>query len=281
MNAKFPAALAAVLVHEGGYSNQPSDPGGATMWGVTQRVYVNYRKSQGKKPQPVKQINSAERDAIYRNLYWSPIKGDKLPAGIDYVVFDGAVNSGTSQPVKWVQRALGNAYNGVVDGVMGDLTLKAIQAVNDHDAFIAKILDRRLAFLKALKTWRTFGKGWGNRVAQVKKIGQAWASGSVGPVPVFVADMDAEAYLADAKTAPGKGPADAAQGGGVVSTVLAQATEQLTPLTNIDFVAKAVAALTIAGVVIFLGGFAYRYWSKKKEAELRDALDLPSSAAPA
>ncbi len=79
----------------------------------------------------------------------------------------------------------------------------------------------------------------------------------------------------------GKGPADAAQGGGVVFTVLAQATEQLTPLTNIDFVAKAVAALTIAGVVIFVGGFAYRYWSKRKEAELRDVLDLPSSAVPA
>ncbi len=121
------------------------------MWGVTQRVYDNYRKSQGKKPQPVKHVNSAERDAIYRNLYWSPIKGDKLPAGIDYIVFDGAVNSGISQAVKWVQRALGNAYNGAVDGVMGELTVKAIQAVNDHDALIAKILDRRLCLPQSVE----------------------------------------------------------------------------------------------------------------------------------
>ncbi|MEP7456582.1 hypothetical protein [Phyllobacterium sp. SB3] len=159
--------------------------------------------------------------------------------------------------------------------------MKAIQAANDHDALIAKILDRRQAFLKALKTWKTFGKRWSNRVAQVKKLGQVWASGSVGAVAVFVANMDAKAYLADAKTAPGKGPADAAQGGGVVSTVLAQATEQLAPLGNIDFMGKAVAALTIAGVVIFIGGFAYRYGSKRKKEELRDALDLPSNAVPA
>ncbi|MCO4316355.1 glycoside hydrolase family 108 protein [Phyllobacterium sp. 21LDTY02-6] len=281
MKAKFSSALANVLVHEGGYSNHPKDPGGATMWGVTQRVYDNYRKSQGKKPQPVKKINAAERDAIYRNLYWNPIKGDRLPAGIDYAVFDGAVNSGVSQSVKWVQRALGNAYNGSIDGIMGDLTVKAVLAYPDHDALIARILDRRLAFLKALRTWSTFGRGWSNRVAQVKKIGQAWASGSVGPEPVYAVNMDAKAYLADAKTAPGKGPADAAQGGGAVSAALAQATDQLTPLSNIDFVAKAVAVLTIAGVVIFLGGLGYRYWSKRKESELRDALDLPSKAVPA
>ena len=281
MKAKFSAALANVLVHEGGYSNHPKDPGGATKWGVTQRVYDNYRKSLGKKPQQVKNINAAERDAIYRNLHWAPIKGDQLPAGVDYALFDGSVNSGVSQSVKWVQRALGSAYSGSIDGIMGALTVKAIIDFPDHDLLIAKILDRRLAFLKALKTWNTFGKGWGNRVVQVKKIGQAWATGSVGPDPVYADNMDAKAFLIDAKVAPGKGPADAAQGGGVVSAALAQATEQLTPLTNIDFVAKAVAVLTIAGVVVFLGGFAYRYWSKRKEAELRDALDLPGAAVAA
>lgn len=277
MKATFAKAMPALLVHEGGYSNHPKDPGGATMWGVTQRVYDNYRKSKKQKPQPVKQINPAERDAIYRNLYWGPIKGDQLPAGIDYTVFDGAVNSGNSQSIKWLQRALGNAYNGTIDGVMGVLTLAAVLANNDHDALIARIIERRTAFLKALKTWKTFGKGWMNRVNQVKKLGQAWASGSVGPEPVYAEGMDAKAYIADAKLAPGKGPADAAQGGGAVSTVLAQATEQLTPLSNIDFVAKAVAALTIAGVVVFLGGFAYRWWAAKKKKEIEDALDLQAA----
>lgn len=272
--AKFKPALEKVLVHEGGYSNHPSDPGGATMQGVTQRVYDLYRKAKGNPSRSVRQMTPAERDAIYKQRYWDVVKGDALPAGIDYVVFDGAVNSGPVQSVKWLQRALGSRYTGKVDGMMGQSTLAAVQEHPNHDALVAAICERRLAFLKALKTWRVFGKGWSSRVAGVKAVGQAWATGQKPPEVAYFVGGDAKGLIEDAKGAPSKAPGDAAAGGGIVSASLTQATDQLTPLGNIEFVAQAIAVITVVGVVVTVGGFGYRWYAKRREAELADALDL-------
>lgn len=268
MMGEFDRALAKVLVHEGGYVNHPQDPGGATNQGVTQRVYDDYRKTMGTKPQAVKLLTNAERDSIYRMRYWALIKGDSLPAGVSYVVFDGAVNSGVSQSVKWLQRALGVP----ADGVIGPQTINAARAHANHDALVRKICDLRMAFLKALKTFKTFGKGWTRRVDGVRAVGQAWAMGDTGPEVTFVPGGEAKTRLADAKTPPSKAPGDAATGAGTVSTVITQATDQLTPLANIEFVGKAVAALTIAGVVVAVGGLAYRMWAKRKAEQLAEAL---------
>lgn len=268
MMGEFDRALAKVLVHEGGYVNHPQDPGGATNQGVTQRVYDDYRKTMGLRAQPVRLLSNAERDAIYRMRYWALIKGDSLPAGVSYVVFDGAVNSGVSQSVKWLQRALGVP----ADGVIGPQTINAAKSHENHDALVAKICELRMAFLKALKTFKTFGKGWTRRVDGVRAVGQAWATGQDAPEVAYVQNGEAKARLVDAKTAPSKGPGDAATGAGTISTVLTQATDQLTPLANIEFVGKAVAALTIAGVAVAVGGVAYRMWAKRKADELAVAL---------
>ncbi len=268
MMGEFDRALAKVLVHEGGYINHPQDPGGATNQGVTQRVYDDYRKTVGQKAQAVKLLTNAERDSIYRARYWALVKGDSLPAGVSYVVFDGAVNSGVSQSVKWLQRALGVP----ADGVIGPQTINAARAHDNHDALVRKICDLRMAFLKALKTFKTFGKGWTRRVDGVRAVGQAWAMGDTGPEITFVPGGEAKARLADAKTPPSKAPGDAATGAGTVSTVITQATDQLTPLANIEFVGKAVAALTIVGVAVAVGGLAYRMWAKRKAEELAEAL---------
>jgi lysozyme family protein len=91
------------------------------------------------------------------------IKGDSLPAGVSYVVFDDAVNSGVSQLVKWLQQTLGVA----ADSVLGPAALGAIKAYPSHDRLVDAICHCRLAFLKVLKTWKTFGKGWAARVAGV------------------------------------------------------------------------------------------------------------------
>lgn len=162
--ANFDASLAKVLVHEGGYSNHPADPGGATMKGVIQRVYDGYRDRNGLARQSVKLLPDKELKDIYRLQYWNAIRGDELPSGIDYCVFDAAVNSGPGQAAKWLQRALGIK----ADGALGMVTVGAAVKA-DPKAVIAGTCAHRLAMLKGLRTWATFGKGWGRRVDGVQR----------------------------------------------------------------------------------------------------------------
>lgn len=277
----FVPALAGTLVHEGGWSNHKADPGGATMKGVTQRIYDAYRTRRGLPLQSVRLITEVELRDIYRKQYWDAVKGDKLPAGVDYVVFDGAVNSGPAQSIKWLQRALGTVK---VDGVIGEATLAAVEAYPDHDRLIALVLGRRLAFLQALKTWPVFKGGWSARVAQVKQIGQAWATGSVAPNPVFFAGGNAKATIDQARPLPAKAGADAATGAGISSGslggVLEAARQQLEPLASASIViGYVVTALVVTGVLMTVGGFAYRAYVSHRTRVRADALDLPDGVA--
>lgn len=279
----FDRALPHILIHEGGKVDHPRDPGGRTNKGVTQRVYNAWRSKSNLPLRDVYLIDEMEVSAIYRFQYWEAVMGDRLPEGVGYVVFDGAVNSGPKQSIKWLQRALGSLYAGAVDGVIGTLTLNAVAAVNDMDALIGRIIDRREAFLKALKTWQTFGRGWSRRIAQVKATGQAWASGSVGPEPTFVGGNE-KAGIEDAKAAPGKGVADAATGGGIgaggIGGALQQAQEQLTPYSYAGgWIEKVVVGLIVIGALLTIGGFAYRWYANSQKAKLDDALDPDPVAA--
>ena len=164
--------------------------------------------------------------------------------------------------------------------VIGEATLAAVEAYPDHDRLIALMLGRRLAFLQALRTWSTFGRGWSGRVAQVKQIGQAWATGSVGPDPVFAAGGNAKATIDQAKPLPVKAAADATTGAGIGSGGLAglleQARQQLDPLAaSSQLIGNVVAALVITGVVLTAGGFFYRWLAARRGKALADALDLP------
>lgn len=162
MKWNYPACLAEVLKWEGGWSNNPKDPGGATMKGVTQAVYTAYRLKAGKATQSVKYITDTELQDIYRRGYWEAIDGDNLPAGVDLAVFDFAVNSGPARAVKY--------YEGVKSG-------------NPRGTIMA-LCDKRLMFLRGLGTWDTFGKGWSNRVAGVRsKALQMAAGGSPAASP--------------------------------------------------------------------------------------------------
>jgi lysozyme family protein len=165
MKENFGKSLAAVLVHEGGYSNHPRDPGGATMKGVTQRVYDAWRKNNGRPIQSVKNITQQEIEAIYYQQYWIMVRGDQLPSGLDYAVFDYAVNSGPSRAIKDLQRVLGVA----IDGAPGNVTISTALA-GDTKKLINSLCDRRLAFVKALSTWPTFGRGWSSRISGVRSM---------------------------------------------------------------------------------------------------------------
>ena len=161
MHNNFEKALALVLEHEGGYVNHPKDPGGATNRGVTQAVYDSYRKVRGRGPRSVKFISEEELRAIYRFQYWDAVKADLLPTGLDYAMFDFAVNSGVSRAAKYLQAVLGVAQ----DGVIGARTLAAITS---PVSIINALLDRRMGFLRNLRTFLTFGKGWTRRVQGVR-----------------------------------------------------------------------------------------------------------------
>jgi len=144
-------ALKHLLGNEGGYSNNPADPGGETMYGVTSRVARSYGYMGDMRNLPF-----ATAIDIYRSNYWAPIKADQLPDALRFHVFDAAVNSGPSQAVKWLQRAAGVSQ----DGVMGPMTLAAASKVS-----AATYSAIRLRFMTDLPTWSTFGKGWARRIA--------------------------------------------------------------------------------------------------------------------
>jgi lysozyme family protein len=221
----------------------------------------------------------AEVEEIYRSAYWELAKCDQLPAGVSYVVFDGAVNSGVAQSVKWLQRALGVA----VDGVIGNATLAAVQNYGNMDRLIDAICDRRLAFLKALKTWKAFGRGWASRVAAVRSTGKAWASGTVEVQPLGLASgASMKASISDAKKAPVLAVADATTGGGVgsggLAATLQQVQDQLSPLSySSELIGKVVAGLIILSALLMIGGIGYRWYAKRRKDELKDALDIPAA----
>lgn len=163
MRANFDQALAAVLAHEGGYVNHPRDPGGATNRGVTQSVYDDWRAKNILSKQSVRVISPAEVMAIYKRQYWDAVRGDELPAGVDYCVFDFAVNSGVKRAARYLQRAASVTD----DGQIGPATMRAI-AMLDAGELVDAICGARLAFLKSLSTFDTFGRGWSSRVAEVR-----------------------------------------------------------------------------------------------------------------
>lgn len=159
----FGHSLALTLVYEGLYSNNPRDPGGATMCGITQLVYDQDREERGLPPQSVKYSTEAERASIYRRRYWGSIRGDDLGAGIDYAVFDFAVNSGVRRAVKTLQRMVG----AVQDGSLGSATLARVAGyatTYGATALTDAICQRRMQFLQGLPTFDAFGDGWRARV---------------------------------------------------------------------------------------------------------------------
>lgn len=146
----FDAAFTRLLGHEGGYVNDPRDPGGETNWGVSKRAYPNV---------DIKALTQDGAKAIYRRDYWAPVRADELPDLVRFDVFDAAVNHGVSQSAKWLQRAAGTNP----DGVIGAQTVAAARAAGAQLA--AHFNGYRLQFYTDSTNWPTYGKGWARRVA--------------------------------------------------------------------------------------------------------------------
>lgn len=162
MKENFDAALAAVLEHEGGFVNHPKDPGGMTNLGVTKRVWeawVGKTVSEA----DMRALTPAIVAPMYRKQYWDAVKGDELPSGLDYLMFDFAINAGVSRAIRTMQRAIGTTP----DGAIGPKTMQALRDA-DPDALIDKFSEEKETFYRSLPTFATFGKGWLRRVAEVK-----------------------------------------------------------------------------------------------------------------
>lgn len=162
-DSNFPTSLKLTLAYEGGYSNHPLDPGAATMNGVTQAVYDDDRRDRRLPTRDVRMMTTAERDAIYRRRYWDQVRGDDLPAGVDYAVFDFAVNSGVRTAARKLQEIVG----ATVDGTIGPETLEAVRGfvgTNGAVMLADAVCNSRMAYLRRLGTFPTFGRGWTARV---------------------------------------------------------------------------------------------------------------------
>lgn len=165
MTDNFDNCLKHLLAHEGNFVNHPSDPGGMTNLGVTARVWEEWVGH----PVDEKQMRALTPELVaplYRKKYWDACRANDLISGVDYCVFDVAVNSGAGRAVKFLQSCVG----ATPDGGFGPATLAAVkEAEKDPAQLIELYCAKRLEFLQSLYTFQTFGKGWSKRVAEVKE----------------------------------------------------------------------------------------------------------------
>lgn len=239
MKANLENALRLVLKHEGGFVNHPADPGGATNKGVTQKVYDAYRKRKGLGTQSVRGITADEVAEIYKRQYWDTVKGDDLPSGLDYAVFDYAVNSGPRRAIQDLQRELGVTP----DGIVGQLTLAAI-AGQDVFGLIDRLCARRLRFLRGLKHYKTFGRGWERRVAEVAEAATSMAQGAeptIDPQPTPKAEEPAKTASQSTTVQASAVQLASGAGAGVAAIGALDGTAQIVALVFVGIIVLAAA----------------------------------------
>lgn len=247
---KFLRCHAVTKVWEGGWSNHAADPGGKTMYGVTEAVFHAWLRRSGKPIRPVRSITMAEAETIYFDEYWKPSGGPTLAAGVDLATYDSSVNSGVSRGRKWLLASVGGP---------------------DHET-VKKICAKRLGFVQSLRTWATFGKGWGNRIADVQAKGVAWALAAQNDNAVVKEQLRDEAHEADKKAKQQQTGAGASGAGGAGTVGVDQGTD----------IATQIPQWLTAGIALALFGIAaYLIWralQKRAQAKAyqREAENLPA-----
>ena len=157
------------LQEEGGYSNDPKDPGGETNWGISKRAYPL---------EDIKNLTRPEAVRLYYNDFWQAPGIAQLPIELAFQVFDCGVNVGTTMAVRMLQSVVGVP----ADGQVGPQTRAAVSAL-PLAVVILGFLSLRQGFYLNSHNWETFGKGWTARVAQCAK----WASEDLRQSPIQVA----------------------------------------------------------------------------------------------
>ena len=227
MGDRFTLCHAITARWEGGWSDHPADPGGKTMYGITEAVYHAWLRTKGRATRPVRGITKAEALEIYRDRYWNPTAARyRLKPGVDLATYDAGVNAGVARAIQWLTKAQGGP---------------------DHQT-VKKICAARLSFKQALKTWATFGKGWTRRVADIEAKGVAMALAAAAEMHDVQQQLEDEAH--EAKTTAGRQEGGAlAGGGGAAGGGVVSGTDIADPLAGWVLLAFVVAA---AGAAAFL-----------------------------
>jgi len=167
MKDNFADALTALLVHEAGFVDNKDDPGGMTNLGVTAATWAMWVGHDVNEKQ-MRALTPSIVAPLYKRKYWDACRADELISGLDYAVFDYAVNSGVGRAIKALQNCVGVAP----DGGFGTATMAAVSQFKGDAAkvLLEEYCDNRLQFLKSLKTFPVFGKGWEKRVNEVKAM---------------------------------------------------------------------------------------------------------------
>jgi lysozyme family protein len=254
--ANYDEALRRLLAHEGGYTNHPSDPGGPTNFGITLADYRKYIKPDATAAD-VRAMSVDQARAIYRKRYWDAQRCDGLPAGVDYSVFDYGVNSGIGRSGKVLRRVVGLPDT---THVVTDEVLRAV-ATRHPKALVTAINDERLRFLKSLKTWPVFGKGWDRRVAEVRAFSLKLAEHMV------VATSPASHPIPTEAT-PAKGVVPLPKGVQKVTTATPVAAGGATAKTLHDSGYDPWTILAVAGGFVLIAGIgwvAFYWWQQRKQ----------------
>lgn len=241
MTDRFEICQAITAKWEGGWSDHPADPGGKTMYGITEARWHEYQDKLKVKRTPVRNVTLAQAFKFYRSEFWLACGADKLFPGVDLAVYDASVNSGVSRGRKWLLASAGS---------------------NDHSETVKKICRARLSFMQALAIWKTFGKGWGRRVADIEARGVAMALAAMGLSATQVRERALSESVASAKQAntAKKAATTSAAAASAPATAPVVEPSTVTDTTTIWLLVAIVAAGAIA-TVIFI--------AKKRAADAR------------
>ena len=157
----FDEAVYLILKHEGGYVNNPNDTGGETNFGISKRAYPDL---------DIAGLTAFDAQEIYKRDCWDKVKGDKLPAGLDLMVFDFAVNAGVSRASKVLQKIIGAKP----DGIIGSKTLNLVNAHGDALALTTEYYRLRQAYYESIDSFQHFGLGWTRRNNETLKESLSW-----------------------------------------------------------------------------------------------------------
>lgn len=246
---KFKKCHAVTAKWEGGWSNHSADPGGKTMYGITEDVYHRWLRLKGLPVKAVRSITRAEAEDIYFDNYWQPCGGPRLHAGVDLATYDASVNSGVSRGRKWLLSALGGP---------------------DHET-VKRLCARRLSFVQSLKIWKNFGRGWARRIADIEAKGVAWALATTARNSAVKKELNTEAGKAG-KMARNQEIGAGGSGAGGGGAIAAERTSDIS-----DWIVSGLIILAVA-VVIFLI-IRSRINRERQKAYTREAAKIKAMGA--
>lgn len=158
----FDEAVYLVLKHEGGYVNNPNDTGGETNFGISKRAYPDLN---------IADLTAYDAQDIYKKDFWDKVQGDRLPKGLDLMVFDFAVNAGVSRASKVLQKLIGVKQ----DGIIGSKTMETLETYHpDTLKLIIEYYRLRQNFYESVDSFQHFGHGWTRRNLETLKESLEW-----------------------------------------------------------------------------------------------------------